>query len=88
MDAAELIALAGILVGILLSVIVFIWQSHSQNSRLEAKIDAQGASLRAEIQAVSERVGEFERTNARLEGITEALYQILRRQSHTHESDD
>ena len=102
MDIGELIALAAILVGILPSTVVFTWQMHSQNTRLETKIDAQGDDLRAEIRAVSDRVdalsdrldglrdriGEYEQRNARLDGINETLSQILRQQSHTHESAD
>ena len=99
MDAGEIIALAAILVGILLSIIVFVWQTHSQNSRLEAKIDAQSTSLRAEMdaqstslraemRALSDRLGVVESRLARFEGINETLSQILRQQSHTHESDD
>ncbi len=110
MDTGELIALAAILVGILLSTLIFTWQMHfqntrleakidDQNTRLEAKIDAQGDSLRAEIKAVSNSLeakidsvgsglGEVERSHARLEGINETLSQILRQQSHTHESAD
>ncbi len=99
MDTGELIALAAILVGISLSTLIFTWQMHFQNTRLEAKIDAQGDSLRAEIKAVSDsleakidavggRLTEVERSHARFEGINETLSQILRQQSHTHEPTD
>ena len=92
MDAAQAIAVMGILIGIiaiLVGIAVLIWQINSQSSRLEIKIEAQGRELRneireqgAKIEAQGTRVSQAELDQARINGVNSVLLQ----QAHTHEA--
>lgn len=77
MEIGEIISVSAILVSILLAVLIFVWQIHSHSNRLTEEIRAQGTKL-----------SEVEREQARLEGANSILSDVLRQQSHTHETDD
>ena len=83
MDTGEIVTLTAILVGlaaILVGIFALMWQMHSQGSRLDAKIDAQSADMKAQ----GAKLNDVEREQARLEGVNS----VLRIHSHTHEADD
>ena len=82
MEISEIVSVSAILVGIFLSTLIFVWQIHSQGNRLSEEIRAQGE----EIKGQGGRLNEVEREQARLEGANGTLADVLRRQSHTHES--
>lgn len=95
METGEIFALAAILIGILailVAIFALMWQVHSQGNKLndrasdvETRLDV--VEFNSERTADMEtRLGAIELSNARLEGINESLNEILRRQSHTHES--
>lgn len=85
MDTAQVIAVVGILIGIiaiLVGIAVLIWQINSQSSRLEIKIETQGKELRNEIIEQGRRVSQAELDQARINGVNSVLLQ----QTHTHEA--
>ena len=73
MDTGEIVAVSSILVGIFLATIVLVWQMRM---------------ISDDIKAQSVRISDIEREQARLEGANGTLSEILRQQSHTHESND
>ena len=78
------IGVIAILIAIFLAIGVYIWQSSRYDAkldRLEAKLEAQGESLRTEIRLASQRVSDSELEQARLNGVNS----VLERQTHTHE---
>ena len=77
MEIAEIISVSTILVGVLLTILVFVWQMHSHSNRLTEEIRAQGT-----------RLSDVEREQARLEGANSTLSNVLSQQSHTHETAD
>ena len=77
LEIGEIISVSAILVAILLTILIFVWQMHSHSNRLTEEIRAQGT-----------RLSEVEREQARLEGANAMLSNVLRQQSHTHETDD
>ena len=84
MEIAEIVSVSAILVGILLTILIFVWQMHSHSNRLTEEIRAQGAKI--DVQGT--RLSEVEREQARLEGANAMLSNVLRQQSHTHETGD
>ncbi len=85
MDTAQVTTLVATMFGIvtvLVAIFALMWQMHSQNTRLEAKVDAQGSELRDEIRAMSERVSNSELEQARLNGVNS----VLASQTHTHDT--
>ncbi len=84
MEIGEIVSVSAILVGIFLSILIFVWQIHSQSNRLTEEIRAQGAK----IDAQGTRLSDVEREQARLEGANSMLSNVLRQQSHTHETGD
>ena len=85
MDTAQVIAVVGILIGIiaiLVGIAVLIWQINSQSSRLEIKIETQGKELRNEIIEQGRRVSQAELDQARINGVNSVLLQ----QTHAHEA--
>ena len=77
LEIGEIVSVSAILVGIFLSILIFVWQIHSQGNRLTEEIRAQGT-----------RLSEVEREQARLEGANSTMTDVLRQQSHTHETGD
>ena len=55
-------------------------------NRIDSRIEASNAVLRSEIREASARVSEVEREQARLEGYNTAMSEMIRQQSHTHDS--
>ena len=84
MEIAEIVSVSAILVGILLTILIFVWQMHSHSNRLTEEIRTQGAKI--DVQGT--RLSEVEREQARLEGANGILSEVLRQQSHTHETGD
>ena len=74
------IALAATLIGVLVALFVLGFLIVTQNNRLEAKIDAQGAHLEAKIDAQSGRVTAAELEQARINGVNS----VIVRQIHSH----
>ena len=77
MEIGGIVSVSAILVAIFLSTLVFVWQIHSQGSRLSEEIRSQGS-----------RISEVEREQARLDGANGTLSEVLKQQSHTHEAGD
>lgn len=89
-------------IAIIATVVVTFYVSLQQGNKYEAAINGlrgemrdEMGELRGEVRALGERVdalGErfsaVESRQSRLEGANEALAEVLRRQSHTHESSD
>ena len=73
MEIGGIVSVSAILVAIFLSTLVFVWQIHSQGSRLSEEIRSQGNSI-----------SEVEREQARLDGANGTLSEVLKQQSHTH----
>ena len=76
MDAGQIMTLSAILVtfvAVLFGIFGLMWQMNTQGNRLGD-----------EIRAVNDRLNAMEKDRARLDGIHEALTEILRQQSHTH----
>lgn len=88
MDTGDIIAVtisvSSVLVGIFLATAVLVWQMRMQSDRLSNEIRDQNAELKAQ----GGRISDIELEQARLEGANGALSEILRQQSHTHESND
>ena len=77
MDTGDIIAVtisvSSVLIGIFLATIVLVWQMRM---------------ISDDIKSQSVRISDIEREQARLEGANGTLSEILRQQSHTHESND
>ena len=88
MDTGDIIAVtisvSSVLVGIFLATAVLVWQMRMQSDRLSNEIRDQNAELKAQ----GGRISDIELEQARLEGANGTLSEILRQQSHTHESND
>ena len=88
MDTGDIIAVtisvSSVLVGIFLATAVLVWQMRMQSDRLSNEIRDQNAELKAQ----GGRISDIELGQARLEGANGTLSEILRQQSHTHESND
>ena len=87
MEFGEYIGTSAIVVSIFLATAVFIWQSGRSDARidrLDAKIEAVGERLSAEIKEHGRRVSELELEQARLNGVNS----VLTNQIHTHDSAD
>ena len=84
MEFSEIVSVSATLVGIFLSTLIGVWQIHSQSNRLSAEIRAQGEKIKGQ----GGRLSEVEREQARLEGANSMLSNVLRQQSHTHETGD
>ena len=67
MEIGEIISVSAILVGIFLSILIFVWQTHAQSNRLTEEIRAQGT-----------RLSDVEREQARLEGANSMMTAVLR----------
>lgn len=70
MEIGGIVSVSAILVAIFLSTLVFVWQIHSQGSRLSEEIRSQGS-----------RISEVEREQARLDGANVTLSEVLRRKA-------
>lgn len=81
---SDSIGVIAILIAIFLAIGVYVWQSSRSDARLdrlEAKLEAQGDDLRAEIRLASQRVSDSELEQARLNGVNS----VLERHLHTHD---
>lgn len=88
MDTGDIIAVtisvSSVLVGIFLATTVLVWQMRMQSDRLSNEIRDQNAELKAQ----GGRISDIELEQARIEGANGTLSEILRQQSHTHETND
>ena len=82
MDLGGILGVSAIIVAIFLATIVFVWQSNSQASRLEARMDRFEDRIEEKIEVMGRRVTDSELEQARLNGVNS----VLAGQTHTHQT--